>query len=195
MVERSGPAAFAAAHPAARRSGSHGIPVRQFPILPKVQSASLGSHYWTLSFFQPVLWPVFANGGGSVIFIGGGKGGMLTAGESPDVEGAMQVSIQSAGAVPGDRLVRNPGHPVPRRPPSGRTGARPPGRHARRHPPRPFGIGPGPVARWPDQWHQPPGGAAAGEAKPPGYARHPDYLVAENSRPAQKPLPARRSEA
>ena len=103
----------------------------------------------------------------------------------------MQVSIQSAGAAPGDRLVRNPGRSAPLRPSPGRRGAWPPGASALRPPSRPFGIGTGPVARWQTRSCQPPGSATAGEAGPPERARHPDYLVAEHPSMARKPWPAR----
>lgn len=105
----------------------------------------------------------------------------------------MQVSIQSAGADPGDRLIRDPGHPAPMRPSPGRMGAQSPGGRARWHWPRRFGIGTGSVAQWPAQWRQSPGGATAGEAGPPGYARRPDYLVSANLRTVQNLVATRRS--
>ena len=110
-----------------------------------------------------------------------------------EVEGAMQVSIQPPGADPCDRMVRNPGPPTAVRPgPDGtkpwpRAGSalrsrprgshvpwsRPRGGYAPWPRPRAFGIGTG-LAAW---WGRPHHGAAVGEAGPPGYARHPDYLV------------------
>ena len=162
--------------------------------LPKVRSAPDRARSLDISRFWLVIWRVLPMIEDRLFSLREEKGGTLTASESSDVEGAMQVSIQTAGAAPADRLVRNPGRPAPLRPSPGRMGARPPGGCALWHPPRRFKIGPGPVARWQTQSCQPPGGATAGEAGPPGYARHPDYLVAENPRTARKPFPARRSE-
>lgn len=104
--------------------------------------------------------------------------------ESLDVERATQIPIQSAGAGPGNRVVWNPEHPV---------SAWSWGPGAPWHQTRPFGIGTGPAAQRQAQSRPPHDGAAAGEAGPPGYARHPDYLVPGNSRTAQNPLPTRRS--
>jgi len=116
----------------------------------------------------------------------------------------MHVPIQPPGADPCDRPARNPGPPAAVRPRPGGTkprpragsagrsrprgshapGSRPRGEFALWPGPRAFRISMGLAARWVGPHH----GAAVGEAGPPGYARHPDYLVLRNSHPAHDPV-------